>query len=366
MQRSYGSANSMSDTDIEDSHPLRAVVRNGATVQARGLCSSLHSLQEVVACTNSNKCMCSCRKIYHQYFFVSKALYLVLLLNGLFSTALYGVTSEVLKVILGDEFVLTRNLVNHGVTQILFPVAGHIADTYIGRHNIIRFSLWLAWVGFAIMSISFSLDSFDDDISMTNRFAILPVSFTLLTISNVCFMSNIIPFGMDQLQGASHVHYRSFFYWWYWTLNAGVLVVNIPQYCTGKVEMSVTIQSGIGIICVSAALILDVLLKHWFVIEPSSLKSNPLQQSVKILRPIATAPKTQRVPSAVRHELDMGQLSRLDLAKSRYGGKYETEEVEDVRTFFRIVLVLCSVGFPVFSYAGVSNKSSPLTVLKVY
>lgn len=358
MQRSYGSANSMSDTDIEDSRPLRAVVRNGATVQARGLCSSLHNLQEVVACTNSNKCTCSCRKIYHQYFFVSKALYLVLLLNGLFSTALYGVTSEVLKVILGDEFVLTRNLVNHGVTQILFPVAGHIADTYIGRHNIIRFSLWLAWVGFAIMSISFSLDSFDDDISMTNRFAILPVSFTLLTISNVCFMSNIIPFGMDQLQGASHVHYRSFFYWWYWTLNAGVLIVNIPQYCTGKVEMSVTIQSGIGITCVSAALILDVLLKHWFVIEPSSLKSNPLQQIVKILRHIATAPKTQRVPSAVRHELDMGKLSRLDLAKSRYGGKYETEEVEDVRTFFRIVLVLCSVGFPVFSYAGVSNKSS--------
>ena len=63
MQRSYGSA---SDTDIEDSRPLRDIGRNGATVQTRGFCSSLHrrfglcSLQTVVACTIST---CSCRKI---------------------------------------------------------------------------------------------------------------------------------------------------------------------------------------------------------------------------------------------------------------------------------------------------------------
>ena len=342
-------------TDSEERRPLLSVARNGVTKQA--LCPSLQRLcpfkLQAAVCTVDCKCVRSCRKAYHRYFFVSKALYLVLLLNTLFSAALYGVTSEVLKIIIGPEFA--RNLVIHGVTRLLFPVAGHVADTYAGRHNVIRFSFWTAWVGFATMGISFSTDSFDDHINTTNRFVILPISFMLLSISYVCFMSSIIPFGMDQLQGASHVHYRSFFYWWYWTLNLGVIVVNVPQYCTDKVELSFAIQAGIGIFCVSATIILDALLKHWLVIEPCSKNGNPLRQIAKILRHVATSPKTQRVPSAVRHELDMGHLSRLDLAKLRYGGKYETEEVEDVRTFFRMLVLLCSVGFPVFSYAGVSK-----------
>ena len=195
-------------TDSEERRPLLSVARNGVTRQA--LCPSLQRLcpfkLQAAVCTVDCKCVRSCRKTYHRYFFVSKALYLVLLLNTLFSAALYGVTSEVLKIIIGPEFVLARNLVIHGVTRLLFPVAGHVADTYAGRHNVIRFSLWTAWVGFATMGISFSTDSFDDHINATNRFVILPISFALLSISYVCFMSNIISFGMDQLQGASHVY----------------------------------------------------------------------------------------------------------------------------------------------------------------
>ena len=71
----------------------------------------------------------------------------------------------------------------------------------------------------------------------------------------------------------------------------------------------------------------------------------------------------QRIPSVVRHELNEGRVSRLDLAKRRYGGKYETEEVENVRTFFRMIAVLFALGFPVFSYAGVSSMVSAVAYL---
>ena len=50
-----------------------------------------------------------CCRWYHRYFFPSKSLVLVLLINALFSTALYGVSSEVLKLVLGPEFVLRCN-----------------------------------------------------------------------------------------------------------------------------------------------------------------------------------------------------------------------------------------------------------------
>lgn len=305
-----------------------------------------------------------CCKWYHRYFFASKSLVLVLVLNALFSTALYGVTSEVLKLVIGPEFVLARNLVIHGVTQIMFPVAGHVADSYAGKHNVIRFSLWVGWVGFAVMGVCFSLETFDDDINTLNKFFVMPAIFVLLSVSYISFTATIIPFGMDQLQGASHIHHRSFFYWWYWTLNVGVIIVNVPQYCQTRVEMGVTIQAEIGIVCMSVALILDALFKHWFVIEPKCSKNNPIKQIVRILRETRAKKKKHWIPSSVRHELDMRRLSRLDLVKKRYGGKYETEEVEDVRTFFRILLVLCSVGFPIFSYAGVSGYMSPLSVYK--
>lgn len=306
---------------------------------------------------------CSCRRAYHRYFFKSKALVLVLVLNALFSTALYGVTSEILKVIVGEEYVLARNLVLHGISQIMFPIAGHIADIYAGRHNMVRTSLWTAFVGFAILGLSFSFDRADNNITTLNKFATLPLSFLLLSVAYVCFMATIIPFGMDQLQGASHVHYRSFFYWWYWTLNVGVVLVNVPQFCRSETELSITIQAEIGILCISAALILDALLKDWLVIEPRSKLKNPLSQIVRILAHLTKDPTTQRVPSAVRHELEKLGFRRLDLAKKRYGGKYDTEEVEDVRTFFQILLVLVSVGCPILSYAGVNLRTATDIIL---
>lgn len=295
-----------------------------------------------------------CCKWYHRYFFVSKSLILILLINALFSTALYGVTSEVLKLVIGLEFVLTRNLVIHGVTHMMFPIAGHLTETYFGKHNVIRFSLWVGWVGFAIMGLFFSLESVDERVHIINKFLVMPIIYVLLSVSYISFNATVIPFGMDQLQGASHIHYRSFFCWWYWTLHVGAILVNVPQYCESRMEIGVTIQAEIGIVCVSIALILDALFKCWYIIEPKAPEKNPLKQIFKILLQIKSRKKTQWIPSSVRHELDLGRLSRLDLAKKRYGGQYDTEEVEDVRTFFRVLLVLCSVGLPVFSYAGVS------------
>ena len=41
--------------------------------------------------------------------------------------------------------------------------------------------------------------------------------------------------------------------------------------------------------------------------------------------------------------------SRIDLAKERYGGPFTTEQVEDVKTFLRILGLLLTLG-PLFFY----------------
>ena len=54
--------------------------------------------------------------------------------------------------------------------------------------------------------------------------------------------------------------------------------------------------------------------------------------------------------------------SRLDQAKNRYGGPFTTEEVEDVTTFGRILLVLISL----FGFLLLPNTLTSLAVYYMY
>lgn len=288
---------------------------------------------------------CDCRNIYHKHFFWSKATTLILLVNALYSIALGGVTGQLLEVIFGSEYTIAQVLVLYGVSQVLFPIAGHMADSYIGRHTVLRFSLWCAWIAFAFVGIMVSLDSYDNSINSINRYMTLPIACLLLSISYMCYMANIIPFGLDQLQGAPHIHYSSFLYWWYWTVKIGNLLVAIPLNCSKQVEMDILIQAGIGVLCITMGLLFDAVFKDLLVLEPCcSKQGNPLRQIARVMSYIINMPSHQYVPSSVRHEIDFTNYSRLDLAKKRYGGKYETEQVEDVRTFFSILMIVVSVG----------------------
>ena len=76
----------------------------------------------------------------------------------------------------------------------------------------------------------------------------------------------------------------------------------------------------------------------WLIIEPKSPQS--LKNIYRILK-FAAKHKAPLNRSALTYwEEDIP--SRLDLGKSRYGGPFTTEQVEDVKTFFRILVV--SVG----------------------
>ena len=325
--------------------------------RSTGLCSdSLKekcSLVKIVCSVNfkMNGCPCQMKQMYKQYFFFSKSLILILLMNALFSTAVLGITTEIVKkVIEGPEYILLRTLLIHGVTQVLFPIGGHLADLYIGHHRMVRCSIWMAWIGLAILCLIFSSSQFNNN--PFTKFGIFPVSALLLSVSYVCFMPSIIPLGLDQLQGASHIHYSSFFYWWYWTLNIGFS--NIPQYCTKSNEIDLLIHAEFGLICLTIALILDALFQHWLVIEPVMKGPNPLIQIVQILKDACCVSSTQRIPSTVFHEINIKQFGRMDQIKKRYGGKYEIEQVEDVKTFFRVLVVITGIGISTFIYTGVS------------
>ena len=83
----------------------------------------------------------------------------------------------------------------------------------------------------------------------------------------------------------------------------------------------------------SLAMILLSTCNHCLIKEP--IKQNPLKLVYKVIR-YAIRNKYPRQRSAFTYCED--ELpSRIDFGKSKYGGPFTTEQVEDVKTFFRFI-----------------------------
>ena len=79
----------------------------------------------------------------------------------------------------------------------------------------------------------------------------------------------------------------------------------------------------------------DCCFSHWLVKEP--VTSNPLKLIYQVLK-YAVKNKYPQLRSAFTYWEDK-PYSRIDLGKNKYGGLFTIEQVEDVKTFFRILTV---------------------------
>ena len=91
-------------------------------------------------------------------------------------------------------------------------------------------------------------------------------------------------------------------------------------------------------------LLITCCKRRWFYVELP--QKNPYKTVYKVLQ-FARRHKYPLQRSAFTY-CDDYLLSRIDFAKERYGGPFSTEEVENVKTLFRIIVILISLG-PVFA-----------------
>ena len=83
---------------------------------------------------------------------------------------------------------------------------------------------------------------------------------------------------------------------------------------------------------------------NWLVIEP--VNQNPIKSIYSVLKYAATHKHPARRSALTYWEEDIP--SRIDLGKSKYGGPFTTEQVEDVKTFFHLVVVSVAISFFVY------------------
>uniref|UniRef100_A0A1X7U1F1 Major facilitator superfamily (MFS) profile domain-containing protein n=1 Tax=Amphimedon queenslandica TaxID=400682 RepID=A0A1X7U1F1_AMPQE len=222
------------------------------------------------------------------------------------------------------------------IAYLLYPLIGLLTDVYIGRYKAIMIGINLCFISWIITGILLILNSSYG--GFTGKIWIVPGLIYL--IGFIAFVANIIQYNIDQLIGASANELSTIIYWNFaanptaWVLSDWLLLLD-----TVTANLLFIITSGVAL---SLILVSHSLFKH--KLENISLIKNP----IKLIGTVLCYARKHKYPenrSALTY-WEVEAPSRLDLGKDKYGGPFTEEEVEDVKTFFRMLpLFIAIVGF---------------------
>ena len=215
------------------------------------------------------------------------------------------------------------------------PVSGYIADMFFGRYKVIRTSLRLLWltslIGALLSIFDYVVPNADEVMYYLQLLLVITPSYVL----KGAFLANVIPFGMDQILEGSSDQVCAFISWFAWFgVGASYTVASVIgpvlyKCCSLQSSEVAIIISYLPVLFLSLGLFLDFFFRHWLVREPVSV--NPLRTIYRVMK-YAALHRFPEQRSAMTFWEDK-LPSRLDNGKTKYGGPFTTEQVEDVKTF---------------------------------
>ena len=247
------------------------------------------------------------------------------------------------------------------VIMTLYPISGFIADVCCGRFKTVIVSVYLilfSLVAFCCIALITIIEQVDIHFTFHKIVyeegalvcvIIFVVIFSVLFIVGFAgYQANFIQLGLDQLLEAPSEYLGLFTHWATWALNiSSTLFITIMSlyWCLTKYYSFTLTKVSLSIPFVQLlALLVLVLVTHWkrrwFYSEPGQY--NPYRTVFKVLN-FARKHKHPLQRSAFTYS-DNYIPSRLDFAKERYGGPFTTEQVENVKTLLRLLLLLFSLG----------------------
>lgn len=242
------------------------------------------------------------------------------------------------------------------VSFLFYPLIGYLGEKWT------RFKVMVA--GTCIFGVAFVVTSILDALNVSMVFSqtgeissivSLVLSF-ILYLSFGLFEANVIQFGTDQLMFAPSHELSKFVYWFVWVIIAPSFLCNVISIVIGIASSDKALSSLYVLsISVSAGLVLALAMvcccRRKMVTEPPT-RADPIKQIWLVMK----YAWRHRVPEC-RSAFTYGEPhpSRLDLGKGRFGGPFTTEEVEDVKTFWQIFIVLLLI----FGLNFVDSTSGP-------
>ena len=244
--------------------------------------------------------------------------------------------------------VYTALIIAIGLT---IPFAGWLADVHFGRYKIISSSIWTMWISAMLLTTGQMALQL---LGVSNKVYFLTIFVIPLTIGFVAFQANIIQFGVDQLYDASSIEIKAFIVWLTWgILSSRWIVDTILLYASDNFKILAPLLLCLNL-TVAVSLNLVFTKFNVFIVEPVTI--NPFKLVYGVIK-YAVKNKRPRLRSAFTFCEDE-KPSRIDFGKRKYGGPFTTEQVEDVKTLFRIIIVylIMSAFFSTFQDFGGSVR----------
>lgn len=232
---------------------------------------------------------------------------------------------------------------------IFFPIMGWIADAKIGRYKAICYSTLIIIIAAVLFVVGYVIHAVvpHDQVNFGIKLVVmlligLGIFFNI--IGYACFDANVIPFLTDQALGYSGEKLSALIHWHFWFAGLAELINNVLNKTTAVynnhyLTLSVLLLHLLTVVSVVASY---HFLPRWLDTTPQI--TNPIKLILSVLK-CALKRSTNSKRSALTYWEDTIP-SQIDLCKTKYGGNFTEEEVEDVKTTLRLLpLIFLSVGF---------------------
>ncbi len=306
--------------------------------------------------------------------FDSKAAALVLVWSQCSCISLWSIAAMLHPVYSGlrlnhNSLFATVSCIPVVVLVISIPLSGWLADSRFGNFKVFKAGAILMFVGNVLVSVC-TLAVLNQPAEKSQGSLIIsatlgPFSNFISFVGGGACLVTMFQLGLDQMPDASSQNIMSYIAWYCTTLFFGFWTSNmVCEILTNCIDYTITTQIvGIHpVLCMCVVLVsLFIFSGKWLIIEPQSshsLKSifNILKFAAKHKSPINRSALTyweEKIPS------------RIDLAKSRYGGPFTLEQVEDVKIILRLLVAFIPIWITAFGisvYGSLYLLTNPLDI----
>ena len=227
----------------------------------------------------------------------------------------------------------------HPACYILLPVTGWLGESWLGRYRAIIFGLLMSAVTVLVVQVGFLC--LQANCTTVPVYMLTIVGLVIGTLGFGSLYTIMLPFSLDQMIGASADELSVAVQWYYWGFNVALAIsgvldcVCIPNQLRFLDILSVVLLT-LGSLSLSAVLIMDCLYHKW--LDTHNKTGNPIKLIFQVLN-YTRKNKYPRLRSALTY-IDEEHPSRIDFGKHKFGGPFTEEEVEDVKTVYRLTPLL--------------------------
>ena len=249
-----------------------------------------------------------------------------------------------------------------GFLLLFYPLATCLADQKWGRYKTIVNSLYYLLCTATVMcvlggALIISVKGAGSQILYTVLEVLILESLLLILPSLIIFKANVVQFGADQLNDQPSDIKTVYSYRYVWSSYAAsallqiLLSIGIPTIIVPFILVLILI--------LGVTLVVQYCKRHWFN-KDECTNYNPCRLVCQVTRYAIKHRDIHQCNAPYNyHSVFNEQIpTTFDVGKVRYGGPFTNDQVEDVKTFLKILRVLLALG-PVFAVDIAAGNQLP-------